>query len=477
MAVALPGVVMRILHTRLLAITGAPAVVSMLVGSILAPAAPSQIRPYRATNLGSPIGQSRLAGVLARALSPNGRFVVGFSVWEPFVWQDGVGMQVLNKLPGFRNAVADDVDANGLAVGYCGLSVSDYTAVVWDAAGNPTAMIQSGWRYSQAVATNSSGAVLLRAGIQNGFYTLPRAFLATRGSTTFVDIAPGAQASGPIDMNEAGQVLVDVDGALQLYTPGVGLSPVPNFAASRLNDAGQIGASDGTQLLRWTNGVTENLGRPPRGDFRSVGVIDAFGQIGATEWIQTSVSPPSYTKVAWIHTDGLGLRRLDTLVEMPPTVTGYEVAGISDDGRIAISGGYGSDNRAILLEPRFVSTYGTGCIGASGRAPKMLVAGVPDGGQRIVLLGADAVAGGAAAFLVSTARASAPFPGGCTALVGLGSAAVVPVPTNGAGQASLPIDLPTGVQAVAVFMQFLSLDSGAPNGAFALSNGARVDIQ
>ena len=97
-------------------------------------------------------------------------------------------------------------------------------------------------------------------------------------------------------------------------------------------------------------------------------------------------------------------------------------------------------------------------------------------GLGIVLLGAHAARSGTAAFALAPNRASVTLPGGCDVLVDPQAAVVAPVTTNAVGQANLPIDLPSGVTAGAVYAQLISLDPGAPNGMLALSNGVRIDV-
>ena len=90
-----------------------------VLGFVAAPAAQPS-RPYRVIDLGVPIGQSPSAGVVASGASSQSDHVVGFSVWEPFRWQRGVGMQPLRKLPGYVSAGALGVTDTGIAVGRCG---------------------------------------------------------------------------------------------------------------------------------------------------------------------------------------------------------------------------------------------------------------------------------------------------------------------------------------------------------------------
>lgn len=437
-----------------------------------------QIRPYRVTDLGSPIGQSPLAGVGADGLSPDGRFVAGSSVWEPYVWEQGVGMHALQKLPGYVSAGALSVTDAGIAVGRCGLDTGTwerYQAVAWDAMGAVTSLQQPGWRHSIALDINRDHQVLLSVGIPNGNSWFTRAFLGPLGGP-FVELAPGATASVAYDLNERGQVCLSADGIGDArYTPGVGLQPLP-IRPQRLNDFGQVAGFDSAQqgVARFTDGAGVHVFTSPL-SFRTVGGIDSFGQIVATEYVRTSISPPGYARYGYLISDALGIRKLETLVEHPVPVRVGEVAGISDTGAIVASGSVGSDNRAILLEPRFVRVYGGGCTGSNG-TPRAVAVGEPIGGGRVTLLAAGGLPQGRGVFVLAFGPASIPLPGGCTLLVDPASAFLVDTPLNTVGQASLPLDLPRHI-AGSVFAQFVSLDPAAANGIFAASNGVGIDIQ
>jgi hypothetical protein len=147
--------------------------------------------------------------------------------------------------------------------------------------------------------------------------------------------------------------------------------------------------------------------------------------------------------------DGLGLRKLDDLVVGSQPVRVYTVRGITDDGKIAGGGSFGPDNRALLLEPRFVASYGNGGAGGAGRRPKATADGMPAVGNSIALLGSGGVANGVA----------------------------IAVSTGPVGQAKLSLRLPANLPAGSVYAQFITLDTGAANGVFATSNGVRIDVQ
>jgi hypothetical protein len=296
----------------------------------------------------------------------------------------------------------------------------------------------------------------------------------------FVDLAPGAGAVQAYDINEFGQVCINVDGAPFRFTPGVGLQAVGPFQPECINDVGQMAGRDPAtgNVVRYTDGVGwQPLGTAPVGGFREVSGIDAFGRIVATEYVRTGHSPPSYTHYGHVFVDGLGRRKLDDLVVASQPVRVYSVSGITDDGKIACWGSFGSDNRALLLAPRFVSAYGSGCPGGAGRTPKVSADGMPRAGHRVVLLGAGGVPNGGAVFVLAARPAAVVLPGGCTLLADLGTSLAIGVSTNAAGQAHLPIDLPSTTPPGAVYLQLLTVDPGAANRVFALSNGVRIDLQ
>jgi hypothetical protein len=446
----------------------------------LAPAAGAQAhRPYRVTDLGVPIGQNPIAGVGAEGMSPNAEFVAGDSVWVPFVWQRGTGMRALQKLPGYVSAGAISVTDAGIAVGRCGIDTGTwetYQAVWWDPTGVVRSLAQPSWRYSIAVDVNRHHQVLIAAGVPNGSSSLSKAFIGPL-SGPMVELVPGPGASAAYDLNDRGQVCLVADGIGDArFTPGIGLQPLP-MRPRRLNEYGQVAGFDaaGQLVARYTDGAGVHV-FTAAGTFRDVGGIDSFGQIVATEYVRTSVSPPNYAHYGYLMSEALGVRKLDTLVDHPVPVRVGSVVAISDSGAIAASGSVGSDNRAILLEPRFLHVYGQGCDGSNGTV-RMVASGDAVGGGRIALLAAGGASGGAGVFALSTRSAAIPLPGGCTVSIDPTASLLVAAPLNPIGQGSLALTLPSYLAAVSLFAQFVSIDAAAANGVLALSNGVRIDIQ
>lgn len=453
----------------------------VLAAGCLAPVTWAQtLRPYHVIDLGSPIGQNPMAGVGAEALSPDGDLVAGSSVWEPYVWARGTGMRQLQKLPGYRTAGANAVTNAGIAVGRCGLDTGSwepYRAVWWDANGLVNPLQQPGWRHSIAIDVNEAQLVLIHAGISTGTNTwVNKAFVGPLGGP-YLQMVPGSAASSATDLNQRGQVCLTGDGiGPARYTPGIGLQALP-IEPARLNDYGQVAGFPPGQ-----NGVvryTDNLGVhrfPTSLTFREVGGIDSFGQVVATEWVRTGISPPSYTRYGYLLSDVTGVTRLETLVDHPVPVRVGSVAAIADTGVIAASGSIGPDNRAMLLVPRFLHVYGQGCAGSNG-VPRAVAVGVPAGGGSVAVLAAGGVPNGTGAFLLAFARGAVPLPGGCTVAVDPANAIIVPASPDAIGQARLTLNVPVGVGGFSLFAQFASIDPAAPNGLFAASNGVRIDVQ
>ncbi|MGE0144418.1 MAG: hypothetical protein AB7I19_12835 [Planctomycetota bacterium] len=448
---------------------------------ILAMTSPSsaQGRPYQAIDLGVPIGQSPIAGVGAECISPNGDHVGGYSVWEPFVWSRSVGMRALQKAAGDGLAQVNGVDDLGNGIGSSGTLLGGNRAVTWTPNGAVRLLHQASWSSSFGVGITNSGRVLVNARIGSTSVGRSIAFTGTlMGPLTTV--APNATNSIAFDINEAGQLCLMVDDLPFRLTPGIGLEPVGPFQPERLNDLGQMAGLDPSNgaLMRRTDGVGwENLGRAPVGNFRDVGGIDSFGRIVVTEYVRSGISPPTYFHFGYLHVDGLGLRKLDDLVLGSQPVRVYTVRGITDDGNIACWGSFGPNNRALLLEPRFVASYGNGCAGGAGRQPKATADGMPAAGNRIVLLGSGGVANGTALFLIAASPAAVNLPGGCNLLADAASGLAIAVSTGGTGQASVSFNLPSNLPAGSVYAQFITLDTGAANGVFATSNGVRIDVQ
>lgn len=125
-----------------------------------------------------------------------------------------------------------------------------------------------------------------------------------------------------------------------------------------------------------------------------------------------------------------------------------------------------------------ISTYGAGCPGAGGLTPSLLMAGVPQLGQQVVLSLANALGGTTSVTLISAAQASVPIGGACTLLVQPPSLAlVIPLGGSGPGAGSyfLPGIIPLSSPIGPVFFQAFVADPTTPVGLSA-SNGLRADI-
>ncbi len=442
-------------------------------------ALPAQsVYPYRAVDLGTPPNGSPSGGVGAASISADGRTIAGTQVWEPYVWTEGLGMRSLTKLSGKLNADVLDVDLQGNAVGSCGwqATTNQQTAVRWDANGTPQTLGSLGGPFSIAIAINSSGTIVGNASVTRGPSYDWHAFLWTK-SSGLIDLTPAATNAWVYDLNDAGQILLDIDGVSYRMSPGIGLQNFGNVSLLRINESGQMTGKDPNGVSgRYTDGIGwEWFGGGSNGiEFRDHGNIDVFGRIVGTQWIRVSTSPPTYQHRGYLYTFGLGFERLDEQLDPNQLVRVEDMAGITERGFIACNGSFGSNNRAMRLEPRFTSYSGTACSGSRGE-PKVAFGGVPARGRRVALLGAGAAASGM--FLVAAKPAAIALPGGCTLLVDPLGMLAIPVPVNPIGQASAIVVVPPDLPKLPLYLQFVSADPQAPNGYFALSDSVRVDLQ
>lgn len=434
---------------------------------------------YRVTDLGQVPGQSSFAGVSASDISATGVQICGTSVWEPYVWDAANGMRALPKPAGERAAFASFVDSAGSSVGYAGLSaIPYYRAIHWDTAGVIQTLHQAPWVWSRPAGFNDAGQILLTAAIPNGSSTgAPHVFFGTAAGG-FVDLTPNATSASGVALSEAGHIVFADSTGYHFMDPTGRTTVMGNaYAAQEVNDFGQVAGLANNSAARWTVAGGWQALAAPGLDIKRIGGIDSFGQVVAEHGVRYQTSPPRFNYYGHLYTDALGWSDLNSLVDPARFITVDHVAGLTDNGEIVAYGSIGPDNRAMLLEPRYVSTFGTGCAGTGGLTPKALIAGDPRGGQRLALLGAAARPFAQAAMLLAFASTTVPLPGGCTLLVDPSQTLSVPVTTNALGQAALALDLPVGVAAQSLWLQFGVLDAGAANGVVALSNGVRVDVR
>ncbi len=441
----------------------------------------AQVYPYHVVDLGPVPGASPLAGVTCSSISGDGTRIGGTSVWEPYVWTAGSGMLALAKAPGFPNAEVQDVNDLGQAVGSVGMATLSYptTAAYWDPAGAVHLIGGLGGTFSAAVAINASGTIVGNSDVAGSPWSRAFSWTAAGG---IVDVAPGlAGPSFAIDVNDAGQVCVEASGVCYRLDPGVGLQPLGAFQPLRMNEYGQIAGKDPQGVgARYTDGVGWDLfGAGSPWQLSHVDGINGFGQITGTRSILQHPSPPSYLHIGYLYTDGLGLQRLDDLIDPSANAVVRFTGGITDDGRIAAYGSIGSDNRAFLLEPRYVHQYGAGCAPAGVRVPKLAISGVPTAGGSLAFLGAGGHGNGTGIgiFALSLAAGNTLLPSGCSTLVDVAAVHLVAAPENTIGQTSFVLQLPPGVAPTRLYAQFASLDAAAGLGSLAVSNALYVDVQ
>lgn len=448
-----------------------------VVGLVATSAVHAQTSVYRVTNLGQVPGASAIAGVGAEDISPDGSAVTGGS-WDPYVWTKAGGIRRLSLPAGQVAGLASSVNDIGFVAGYAGLSAPpNYRAVTWDPSGGLTELHEPAWVWSLVDTINNSNEMLMTIASPNGT-SLGESHAFFRSATgELLDLTAGSTSGSGIDLNDAGQVLFADSTGSWLREPSGHRTRVPNtYAPVHLNQIGQVMGSRSGDIARWSAGSGWEV-VPDKGlNLQRPGGINSFGQMGASHAIRTGISPPRFAYFGHLYTDGVGWIDLVTLVDPSLLVRVYQVEGITDSGAIAISAAIGPDNRALLLEPRHVAVLGHGCPDGNGSVPKALIAGNTVPGGRIALLGAGGSGGGAGVVFVAARDANLPLPGGCALLVDPDATLAVPVVANAAGQVSVGLQLPGAASGFSVWTQYLVIDPSAPNGAFALSNGVRLDV-
>jgi probable HAF family extracellular repeat protein len=448
--------------------------IRVLPSAVLLTASLAAQYPYHLVDLGVLPGAS---GSIARGLSPDGRRVVGWSGSLPFVWEEGVGMQPLPLLAGFTTASANDVDDLGRVAGTMG---NPGFAVRWDPSGAITNLgTIAGGAHSSGFGINASGHVV---GYTDTLptTTLQHGFLWQGGG--LIDLTPGSLDTYAFDVNRFDQVAGYGWTSAFRYTPGSGalwLGTAPGFALSAgraLNDAGQVAgsltsAAGTTQRVgRWTEGTGwQEL--PGMGDDNHAAGINSFGQMVGAATI------PNGHK-AFLYTDGIGMQSLSWLVDPAANSFMAYAHSINDRGQIS---GHRFDNtvagwRAFRLDPQYVAVYGQGCAGSNGHVPKLLVAGLPQAGQRISILLAEGKPGSIGLLLMSSAAAAVPLGSGCVAYLAAPAIGSATLTLDQVGQARLVLDLPAGLAPGSLYLQYASIDLAAPSGLFAASNGVELRI-
>jgi uncharacterized membrane protein len=455
-----------------------PCWLALWLSATLAGSLTAQVYPYRAVNLGPVPGQSANAGVGCSGISNNGAWIGGTSVWEPYIFEVGVGMHALPKLPSQLNASVEAVNDAGFAVGSSGLTAP--TAVLWDQLGSITSLGGLGGSFSGCTGINNNNVVIGTAQVSVLGQNYSHAFSWTAAGG-IADLTPGVAGNSVAhDINDAGQICLDTLAGPGRLTPGVGMLPTGTMVPYSINEYGQMAGKDmwASTAGRYTDGVGwEMFGAGSAIQLRHVRDINGLGQIVGSQWTLQNPSPPSYQRRGYLYTFGLGWQRIDLWIDPAQQVYVYDIRGITDTGHMVVDASIGPDNRALLLEPRFVQNYGSGCAPSGGNVPRLSAIGVPAAGQRMALLGAGGHAGGTGLFVVAGAPAAAPGPGGCSVLVDLSAPLTFVVPLNAIGQGRVIIDVPAGVPAVPVFAQWASFGGSANPGAVSLSNAVRIDLQ
>ncbi|MFH0946935.1 MAG: trypsin-like peptidase domain-containing protein, partial [Planctomycetota bacterium] len=121
--------------------------------------------------------------------------------------------------------------------------------------------------------------------------------------------------------------------------------------------------------------------------------------------------------------------------------------------------------------------YGSGCPGSGGLIPELSGSGNASPGGSVTIQVQKAKASGYGLMLLSVTPGNSTI-SGCSYLVGPSIVPAVGIGLNSSGAASIPATLPgTFPVGLGLFMQFVSIDAGAANGKWAVSNGLELLVQ
>lgn len=209
-------------------------------------------------------------------------------------------------------------------------------------------------------------------------------------------------------------------------------------------------------------------------------------------WLNVETSTFDHAKF-WISTDGA---TQNVIWENPGEVTDsawnkveFDISSLADgqptvylgwtmgttDGSFVYSG-WNIDDVQIEGMGAF-TPYGSGCPGTGGVVPAIDGSGNPSPGGSATISATGGLAGGVGLLYYSlTPDKYQLF--GCDVLIGSFVGTPFVLHFDGAGAASLTAPLPTTLPVgAAFFLQLASLDTGAPNGQWALSNGLELELQ
>jgi hypothetical protein len=215
-------------------------------------------------------------------------------------------------------------------------------------------------------------------------------------------------------------------------------------------------------------------------------------RVSFQRWLNVETSTYDHARF-WVSTDGItrttvwenGSAQTDSswnkmefdiasLVDGQSTVyLGWSMG--KTDGSVVYSGWNVDDVRIVGMGA--MTPYGAGCPGTGGIVPSLAGSGNATPGGLVTIDADGGLAGGIGLLFLSLAPDKVQL-FGCDVLIGGFTGAPFLMPFDAAGHASLPAVLPTSLPpGAAFFMQLASIDSGAPNGQWALSNGLELLVQ
>ncbi len=237
---------------------------------------------------------------VGKAISPNGRWVVGYHScplggFRAFVFDSSSSAFTTIHPPGFFTSHANDVNDAGIVVGFMGGSSGDF-GFVYDAVTG---------QFLHTLASDSPGGVCEATGINSS--NVVCGFRAITGAPNYLSTAfRWSAAEGFTDLG-----LIDGQGTV----------------AHDMNESGEIVVADawilGTIAGRWDGKQFEHLPPLPDGSVPYPRKINNLGEVGGTALLGTSTSQP----FVWARDD---LILLGTL----PGANRGGVGGMNDRGEV-----------------------------------------------------------------------------------------------------------------------------------------------